>query len=181
MKSIKASFVFLCLSFMTQAQTKTMWWGGVTVKEVVNKSDLIFEGRILTDSAFFQNPPGEVYSYHRVLVLKQFKGTFMSDTITVITNDGRMILNGEWDGHSIAEKYAHIDDQALFFATNSTHVRFGGNDINTFDLFYGPGVSYVTVCDKKDVVKELYEPIEAVTGQLYVDVHPNSCKTQQKK
>ena len=46
-------------------------WGGFPIKKVIDNSVLIFEGRILSDSVYFQNPPGEVATYHYVLVLKQ--------------------------------------------------------------------------------------------------------------
>jgi hypothetical protein len=156
------------------------YWGGLSVNDIVDKSDLLFEGRILSDSVYEQAPTYTVCTYHRVLVLKQFKGIFKSDTIIVVSRGGKIVV--PQSSSMIGEKpYCHIGDEALFLVTNSQHVKFGGNDPNIFWIFYGPGVSYVTVCDKKDVVSEVYEPIENVTGQGYVDVHPNSCKTQKQK
>jgi hypothetical protein len=77
--TITISF-FILLSLNIKAQ-EAMWWGSRTVNEVVDKSDLIFEGRVLMDSPYFQSNPGHIYTSHRVLVLKQFKGNFQSDTI----------------------------------------------------------------------------------------------------
>jgi hypothetical protein len=113
-----------------------------------------------------------------VLVLKQFKGDFKSDTIIVITNDGNMVLNGILDG---SPAYAKVGDEVVFLATNSQKVYLGGNDPNAFWPFYGPGVSYVTPCNKKDAVKEVYEPLEKVIGHPYIDLRPNTCKEQQAK
>ncbi len=99
--------------------------GGFTVKEVVDKADLIFEGRILTDSSIYINSPGDIFSVHRVLVLKQFKGNFTSDTIRFITGGGEMTMRGVRYAEPI---YAKAGDEAVFFAISSVKVPYGGND-----------------------------------------------------
>ena len=150
------------------------YWGGMPITDVVGKSDLIFEGRILTDSIYFQNSGGRVCTYHNVLVLKKFKGSFISDTIKVISWDGRMILNGQKEGWPT---YAHKGNEAVLFVSIMT---YGNNDPSLFNIYYGPGCGFVTICDKKDVIKEVYEPIEAVIGRPYVEVRPNTCREQQE-
>jgi hypothetical protein len=159
------------------------YWYGISINEIVNKADLIFEGRILTDSAFYLYPAGHIFTLHQVLVLKKFKGDFTSDIVRVVTWGGRAIINGQSD--RTPGEYTFKGDEAVIFATNSSHIEFSGGDSTTYHPFYGPGASYIMVCDKKDVVKEVYEPIEKVTGQGYVDVHPNTCKewleAQKKK
>jgi hypothetical protein len=67
-------------------------------QSVMNNTDLIFEGRILSDSVYFQRVPGRIYTYHKVLVLKQFKGNFKSDTLRVVTWGGKMVINGMSEG-----------------------------------------------------------------------------------
>jgi len=164
-----------------QLETKSgiTYWGGYPINDVVKEAELIFEGKVLTDSSYFENPPGHVCTYHHVLILKQFKGIFKTDTIIVVNGGGRMILNGSWEGH---RSYVTKGDEALFFATCGQHLKLAiHNNPDLFYIIYGEGCGFVKVCDKKDVVKEVYEPIEAATGQPYIDVHPNSCKGQQSQ
>jgi hypothetical protein len=177
MKKIIICFLFISFGLTSEGQ-EAKWWGGYTVKQVVDKADLIFEGRILIDSQFFQRSPGGVFTRHQVLVLKQFKGDFKSDTIVVVTNGGHMILNGQREG---SPAYAKVGDEAVFLVTNSQKVYLGGNDLNAYDPFYGPGVSYVTPCNKKDPIKEVYEPLEKVIGHSYIDLRPNRCKEWQEE
>jgi hypothetical protein len=59
------------------------------VKRTLDESELIFEGRVLFDSLFCSSPLG-VHRYHRVLVLKEFKGNFKSDTVEVAYAGGTM-------------------------------------------------------------------------------------------
>jgi hypothetical protein len=175
---IMFAFTCICISFAINAQTQDQWWGGYTTKQVVDKADLVFEGRILTDSAFFQRSPGQVYTCHHVLVLKQFKGIFKSDTIKVVTYGGHMIINTMEQGYP---PFAKVGDEAVFLVTNSTKVSFGGTDPDTYNPFYGPGVSYVTPCDKKDPITEVYERLEKVIGHSYIDLRPNRCKEWQEE
>jgi len=171
-------FIFLLsLCLVSKSQNQKTYWGGVSVNEIADNSILIFEGRILTDSFYFQSPPGIVSTFHRVLVLKEFKGVFNSDTITVVNFGGRMILNGDWDGNRPA--YARKGDEAVFFVSTKWNINPDKPDF--FFIGYGDGYGFVKVCDKKDIVKDVYEPIEKATGQPYVEVHPNTCATQQKK
>jgi hypothetical protein len=144
-------------------------------KEIIDNSDLIFEGRVLSDSVYFQNSPGRVYTCHNILVLKQFKGSFKSDVLSVVTYGGKMVRNGQEE--STFGAYAFMGDEAIFCVNI---MKLGNQDPNLFYVLYGYDGGFVKVCDKKDVVKEVYDPIEAVTGQPYVDVHPNTCKPQQK-
>jgi hypothetical protein len=173
MKRSEIFFFLLSLCLTAGAQSQALWYGGVPVNNMVNESELIYEGHILSDSSYLQNPPGMVWTYHRVLVLKQFKGNFISDTISVVTTSGRMILNGHLEASG--DTYAHKGDEAIFFVS-----KYQADHPDVLVTMYSMGVGYVTVCNKKDVVKEVYDPIEAVTGQPYVDVHPNTCKPQQK-
>jgi hypothetical protein len=83
----------------------------------------------------------------------------------------------------------NVADRVGRFGEQPVDVSIGDEDVfflkkkNPGNLpFYLVGyrfnVSLITVCDKNDIIKEVYEPIEAVTGQPYVEVHPNNCATQ---
>jgi hypothetical protein len=104
------------------------YWYGISVKDVMDNTDLIFEGLILDDSMYFQNSPGRYYTYHRVLVQKQFKGIFQSDTIKVVSLGGSGLYNGEWS--KTPGSYAFKGDEAVFFVSV---MKLGNNDP---DLYY---------------------------------------------
>jgi len=153
---------------VTIVKNGVTYWYGKQAKEVVDTAELIFEGRVLNDSSFFYRG-GYKYISHRVLVLKKFKGDFNSDTVIVVNAANIIGRLGEQPTH------VSIGDEDVFFVTkkNFWHLPF-------YFIGYRPHISLITVCDKKDMVKDIYEPIEAVTGQPYVEVHPNNCATQQK-
>lgn len=146
-------------------------WGGFPVKKVMDNSVLIFEGKVLSDSIYFQAPPGIVSNYHHVLVLKQFKGVFSSDTIVVVNFGGRMSLHGALQGDR--PDYVHAGDEAIFLV--NTEWNKTPNSPAFYFIGYGDGCGFVKICDKKDA-KELYEQIENVVGQNYLEIHPNTCK-----
>jgi len=151
------------------------YWYGVPVNDIMSNTDLIFEGRILTDSAYIQNPPGDVRTYHKVLVLKQFNGIFKSDTINIVSWGGRVTINGQTEGTPGA--YAYKGDEAVIFATL---MKLGNNNPDLYYILYGDQCGFKKVCDKKDVAKEVYEPIEKAIGHPYIEIHPNNCKGQQQ-
>ncbi len=115
----------------------------------LDQFSLIFEGHILAD--------------HRILVLKQFKGTFNSDTVTNINRDFGLAMQ--------KDAFANIGDEAIFF------VLVTPSGYNYYVL-QGDSKGFLRVCDKPDAAKEVYEGLEKITGQKYVEVHPNSCATQ---
>jgi hypothetical protein len=153
-------------------EPKNCRWGcPVPLDGIVNESELIFEGRVIFDSTFV-SITGEAFTYHRVLVLKEFKGDFKSDTIQVMHLGGSMGYISP--SLSICVPNIHTGNEAVFCVAHS---------ISSHDIYsvFGQGCGFVNVCDKKDVVSEVYEPIEKATGQGYVDVHPNTCATQKQK
>lgn len=165
MKNIFLSlFSFLCICINAQDCPK------YPSKAVMDNTDLIFEGRIISDSSYLQRVPGDIRTYHKVIVLKQFKGTFKSDTISLVTYGGNMIINGNSEGTPGA--FAFAGDEAVIFATV---MKLGNKDPDLYYVLYGHD-GYVKTCGtSKDVVKDIYESIEATTGQKYIEVHPNNC------
>jgi hypothetical protein len=151
-------------------------WCGYPIDNVIKWADIIFEGRILTDSIYYQNPPGQVFTYHKVLVLKQFKGTYKSDTVCIITGGGRMIINDIWKG---VPAYTHVGDEALFWASSDDVRRYKIDDPNLFFQSLGNGCGFLKICDTKDIRKEVYDVLEKALGHPYIDVHPNTCANQK--
>jgi hypothetical protein len=155
-----------------------LYWMGRSVKQIASDAQFIFEGRVLTDSVFAHPVVARDFTAHKVLVLKQFKGIFTSDTITVANNGGKKVGNWE-DGERIS--FVHIGDEAIFFASNATNMTLLKNSPNLYFIVGDDKSGFIKVCDKKDIVSEVYEPIEKATGQGYVDVHPNTCANQPQK
>jgi hypothetical protein len=149
------------------------YWCGYPIDTFVKWGQIIFEGKILTDSVYFQNPPGMVETYHKVLVLKKFKGDLISDTIVIATSGGEMIINDERKG---SYAFARKGDEAIIWA-----IKYGGRFPDIYFQCLGYGCGYLPVCNKKDIEKEVYEVIEKATGQPYVDVHPNTCASKPQK
>ncbi|MCW3126912.1 MAG: hypothetical protein JWO03_2570 [Bacteroidetes bacterium] len=146
------------------------YWYGFPVKDVMDNTDLIFEGRILSDSSYLQRIPGKVYTYHKILVLKQFKGNFKSDTLKVVSVGGKIQSEGT------PGAYAFKGDEAVIFASV---MKLGNTDPDLYYILYGDQCGFKKICGKKDVDKEVYRPIEEVTGQKYIEIHPNTCKTSK--
>jgi hypothetical protein len=151
-------------------------WKGRSVKTITNDAELIFEGRILSDSVFKHPSLGRDFTEHKVLVLKEFKGVFISDTIRVANNGGKVMSAGWEDGGRIS--YIHPGDEMMFFVSTQFNKKMLINDP---DLYFISGLDPVKVCNKKDIVSEVYEPIEKAIGQGYVDVHPNTCASKLQK
>ena len=103
----------------------TMWCGH-PIKKLVRSTDFIFEGEILSDSIISMD--STMYDYNKILILKQLKGTFTSDTIIMICPAG----------------YTRQGDEAIFWANKK------GNIIQNM---YGYGCGFIIVCDKKDYNK----------------------------
>lgn len=146
-----------------------LWGCPMPITSIVKDSKVIFEGLVLTDSSFCDAFGPCIY--HRILLLKQFKGVFKSDTLELVN-----ATNGISCNHPAIVRCApniHKGVKGIFCA---------GIYYNIFSVI-GPcdGCGFVEICDKKDVIKEVYEPIEAATGQPYVEVHPNTCATLKKK
>ena len=170
MKYFKLVSVVTFLLICTNVKSQT--WGGFPIKQVIDNSVLIFEGKVLSDSFYLQNPPGEVATYHRVLVTKQFKGQFKSDTLIVVNFGGQISMNGYVNGENPA--YVKRGDEAVFFV--NTYWSKNKIDPEFYFIGYGDGCGFVKVCDKKDVVKEVYEPIEKATGTPRIVLRKNSCE-----
>lgn len=140
----------------------------IALNDIASKAEYIFEGRVLSDSIFrLIQYPGMVFFLDRVLVLKEFKGKYKSDTIDVINSI--VPVNDE-------SRYTNIGDEAIFLLSR-------GGDINgkaNYVPIYGEGWGFIRVCGKKDMMKDAYEPLAKIVGHPYIDVHPNTCATQQK-
>ena len=83
-----------------------------------------------------------------------------------------MSLDGLFQGDR--PSYAQKNDEAVFFV--NTYWNKKSVDPDFYFIGYGDGCGFVKICDKNDVVKEVYEPIETAIGQKYVEIHPNTCK-----
>jgi hypothetical protein len=152
------------------------YFGGLPMRDIEKNAELIFEGRVLTDSVVdsvvVKYRYSFEYTYYHILVLKEFKGHFLSDTITVAYNRGRS---------GYVKTNMHMGEEAIFFVTSLFAPKATIRIPNVFWMVDDEKNSFIKVCDKKDVVKEVYEPIEAATGKSYVKIHPNTCATQQQK
>jgi hypothetical protein len=75
---------------------------------------------------------------------------------------------------TVYDVIGHLILQKNISSATSFDVPLSGFDFSAG--LYLDSHSFVTLkCSKK-----LYEPIEAATGQKYIDVHPNICATQKK-
>jgi len=150
------------------------YWGGVPIEDVISNVQLIFEGRVLSDSAFLANPPGRVCTAHRILVLKEFKGNFISDTIEAFNYGGTVL----WQGAPTGEmSYVKIGDEDIFMVSTATnHTYFNLDKPDFYFMMYGRDCGYVNVCNKKeDEVQEMYAKLERHIGHKHTEVHPRVC------
>ena len=70
----------------TKIYDTTTYWADVPIQNVLNLTQVAFEGKVLSDSIFISN--SHTYTYHLVQVLKLFKGEFSSDTVAIATGGG---------------------------------------------------------------------------------------------
>ena len=156
----------------TTIKNGSLYWCEYPIDTIVRQADLIFEAKILSDSVFLYGN-AIIETYHRVLVTKQFKGDFKSDTIIAVTGGGTMLLDGAWQGNP---QFAKKGDEALFFVSREYNAQYKINNPDLYVQIYGNGCGFVNVCDKKDIEERVYKPLENKIGHPYVEIHPNTCK-----
>ena len=135
-----------------------------TMAQAIEHSNLVFEGRILSDSVFSPPLAGRIDTVRVVLVLKQFKGEFNSDTLLITDR-----------------KMGKKDDEAIFFASHEIVYMLRITNDKLYSLVCGNNCGFINIRDKKDVVNDLYEPIEAITGTPVKVIRLNSLEAEKKQ
>jgi hypothetical protein len=141
----------------TRAIDSVTFWCGITIQDIMNQVGFIFEGRILTDSfmGIDKRYTPVTLSFHKVCILKEFKGSFISDTIELVT--------------TVA---AHIGDVAVILANQKDDTFFQKFVLNS---------GYIGVCGRKDIDEQVYKPLQKAIGHPYKEIHPNNCPLQKTK
>ena len=197
---MKYKYIFLLLIFLAgkmNAQTDTS-----SLKEKIKVSELVFEGCVIADSTFWNFNATKIYNLKYVLVSKQFKGNFVSDTVKIIIQESGSRVGGiiqEIEDGGQFHLYKNIE--GIFFCKPvDTHIYYGievGNSIYQTNLRYGcDGFIQITCASKvpahshrafncdgtffDDVEKQLYQPIEKITGEKYKQLRLN-CLEQNKQ
>ena len=174
---------------------KSLAGQSLSLKDKVDAAELIFEGRVIADSGFQAPNTTFIYTAEYVLISKEFKGHFSSDTIVIIIQGGR--ANGIFSKRQDERTYLWNGAEGLFFCTRVNPKSFPGIANTSYWAtikHMGDGVINI-FCDKKlppdthrascygvffdDLEKELYTPIQEMVGEKYKQVRLN-CLEQNK-
>jgi hypothetical protein len=144
-----------------------------SLKQKVEKFGYVFEGRVLSnDSTFFDDYLVNPWTAQKIVIIKQFKGELNVDTIEVVTRAEKKLYNNDYWIYGKSGVLIDTNYEGVFFASFISKTYSWNVHI--------PNAYYIedtmNTCGKVDVIKEVYEPIEKLTGKKYVEVHPKECK-----
>jgi hypothetical protein len=196
MKNILIAIVFLILSTKINAQSDTL-----SLTQKVDASKLVFEGLIISDSSFWNINKTYILTIKYVLVTKQFKGHFTSDTVKVVIRESHHTVDGITqeitDGGNFSlflgiegiffckpvDRHLFVGIEAKDVYQINQHYRCDGFILITCKTAVPPYSHRAFSCEGTffdNVEKELYEPIEKITGEKYRQLRLN-CLEQNKQ
>lgn len=148
----------------------------------MKESELIIEGRLISSKSFKIMHHG-IYTANTYKVLKVFKGAIVDSLIEVVYEGGQV------DGYEtiITDGVSDVITEGVFFFKDKCQYHYSKDLESYFPPVYGIG--YYSADNKvrcgdvtfDNIEKEIYQPIEALTGHKYIEVHPNNCKSSQQK
>jgi hypothetical protein len=149
-----------------------------SLKDKINKSDIVVEGVVINDTRAdgFLGSKGNVFTSVIIRVSKVFKGE-IKDTIIELVIEGGTRPSGQFKGYQTGSMGGYIgkDYEGLFFLrTNNSTIQSRKNVQSYFLLYFNSYIVYdsykwvhTAAVDGKsteDFEKDIYKPIEAITG-----------------
>ena len=195
---MKYILIIFCLVFgaeKSEALNDTL-----SLQGKIQSAELVFEGRVISDSSFWNFNETAIYTIKYVLVTKEFKGNFTTDTVKIIRQESGATVGGVIqqikDNGSLV---LYNGTEGIFFCqpmSPELFMQIKGNGIYQINLRYNcdgfigisclpkmlPNMPRASSCDGMsfdDIKKELYEPIEKITGKDYRQLRQN-CLEQNK-
>jgi len=172
MKEIILLLAFVTITTITFSQKENP-----TMAERVFKPDYIFEGRPLSGGyCFTSNDKTAILTLNYVIITKEFKGTFTSDTAKIITIGGS--VGGKGEVPTEGPRYMGNSDGLFFCIAVPKGEAIPINTDNAFFIY--DYISYNNAWKfmphPRDTVypnvKEyLYDSLEMVLGKKYVRVN----------
>ncbi len=73
----------------------------VPLNDRIDRSDYIFEGKVLESNSFYSPGGRMIYTSHLVQVYSVFKGEFPGDQVEIVTEGGRVGDQAVWISHNL--------------------------------------------------------------------------------
>ncbi len=190
LKFLLMGFVFLSASIVTQAQSCMMT--PLSLNERVNSSDLIVEGKILGQKAFWNHDNSKIYTVNKIEVYKVFKGTLMQNVVSVLTEGGIVgnkmmtarpslgLVTGEvgmftlkMSGTTLTNYDPNfIDANSNLIGTNGNRANVAANSVNeTLFLPVGAAQGYINYDRYKQKAVGVFDSYTDVVNDLYIGVN----------
>jgi hypothetical protein len=165
-----------------------------SLEDKINKSDLVVEGVVINNTRAdgFIGSKGSVFTSSIIRVSKVFKGD-IKDTIIELITEGGTLPDGSETGSN--GSFIGKDYEGLFFLRmNNSTIQSGKNIEHYFFLYFNSYIVYdsykwvhtaaVNGKSTEDFEKDIYKPIEAITGtpRKVIGLMPfeEAAKKQQK-
>jgi hypothetical protein len=203
----KLIYILFSLAFLTNSYAQTIppaenipaHIAHLSFEDRVSKSDAIVEGKVIGTDGFL-GLKGSVFTSVIIQISKIFKGD-IKDTIVELVIEGGTIPSGPYKGAITAAidgccPLLYKGMGGMFFLRQNNSSIQSGKKIQSYFYLQGLSLFYyhtdpfnppATGPDQQyhDLEKELYEPIEAITGSPRKTIGPNlieieTAKKQQK-
>src|SRR5688572_6609176 len=175
---VAGTALWLLLPFTIFSQCMTY---PVGIQDRINNSQLIIEGKIISQVSFWNSSQDFIYTSNVIDVYKVFKGTITSNQVEIITEGG--IVGNELIKAEPALEFKP-DDIGVFFGVqaiqlnpNSTFPpshQFEGYASNQsfikYDMLSFEAADPYTVFN--DIVVDIYQNIAGTVGQTYTEIIP---------
>ena len=180
-KHMKWILIFFFLSVLPAALFGQCMTYPVNIQERVSGSQVIVEGKIISQASFWNTQQDFIYTSNVIEVYKVFKGNISLSQVEIITEGGQ---SGNQMVRAEPSLEFRMNDIGVFFgiattqlnpgsgfppalqfegyASNQSFIRYDLQDVTASDPF----------TNYNDIVTGIYQHITSITGQVYTPVLP---------
>jgi hypothetical protein len=157
--------IILIAILFTCADIKAQYVQPLTLQQKVDSATIIFEGKLVLRKTV--NSRWGLCTDNYVLVSREFKGAFSTDTIEIVTLGGR---NNE-TATAFSDAFTLGIHEGIFFCVPAPKGYVDVGNRQTYDVLNGKDglISYYSK-SYQDLKKDVYEPIEQLVGRLGVQL-----------
>ena len=189
MKKLTASLLSICFLFCVSTKIFSQGLYQVSSDEKINGSTLIFEGRVISKTGFWNSSHSTIYTTNSVEIYKVFKGQISTDVVEVLTQGGTVGLESLRASELLS---LSVGQTGIFYCyPNSLRIRSQQSGEILFDVYssaqgflkYSPidQSASAPFARYRDVKNELYFEIQRKTGRPYEDRKPSFDVSQYGK
>ncbi len=170
-------FVLLCLCTHLSAQSLYP----VSLEEKVNHSDLIVEGKVISQESFWNTQHTMIFTSHVIEVTKVFKGVLQEDEIEILTVGGT--VGTESIEASDLLTLSRNETGIFFCHASQLNLKSPSSGRALMDVYAGSQgfLSYEIHSEKasapfaryESITDELYPLLQSKTGRSFTDLNPD--------